>query len=98
MRLKDIDNPWLLRGLPLMLGAFGMIVGTALAPLFVQLFNPEVSGTLDAYSDHHANWYANGAFIGLAVGLALAYGTLFMLHKHEVEEARGESKEPLEAH
>jgi hypothetical protein len=98
MRLKDIDNPWLVVRLPLMLGTFGMIAGTALAPLFVQMFNPDVSGQLDAYSEHHPNWYWNGAGIGLAIGLVLAFGTLFVLKRHEEEEAAAAAPEAHAAH
>lgn len=89
MRLKDIDNPWLIVRLPLMLGLFGMIVGTALAPLLVQVFAPDNSA-VDAYSQHHPNWYWNGAGIGLLVGLGLAAWTLAVLRKHEAEEAAAE--------
>ena len=98
MRLKDIDNPWLVRWLPLMLMTFGTVVGTALAPLFVQMFNPTVSGQLDAYSDHHPNWYWNGAGIGLAVGFILAAGTLLQLKRQAEAEAASGEHEPHEAH
>ena len=93
MRLKDIDNPWLVVRLPLILGTFGAVVGTALAPMFVQIFNPSVGNnpdggpTLDAYSQHHPDWYWSGGAAGLAIGLILAYWTLFVLKRHEEEEA-----------
>ena len=104
MRLKDIDNPWLVVRLPLLLGVFGMIVGTALAPMFVQIFvpsvgiNPDTGGVVDAYAQHHANWYANGAIAGLATGLILAFGTLYVLKKHEEEEASTPSAEGQAEH
>ena len=94
MRLKDIDNPWLIVRLPLMLGTFGAIVGTALAPMFVQIFNPDPNDKLDAYAQHHPNWYWTGGFTGLAIGVVLAVGTLLVLKKHEEEEASA----PTEAH
>ena len=98
MRLKDIDNPWLVVRLPLMLGTFGAIAGTALAPLLVQVFSPNVNDTVDAYSQHHANWYWIGAGAGLAIGLILAIGTLLVLKKHEEEEANAGGPEPHAAH
>jgi len=98
MRLKDIDNPWLVMKLPMLLGGFGALVGTALAPMFVQIFNPNVSDTIDAYSEHHANWYWNGAGAGLAIGLILAIWTLLVLKRHEEEEAASGGSEPPAAH
>ena len=96
--MKDIDNPWLVVRLPLMLGTFGTIVGAALAPMLVVIFNPSAQENVDVYSEHHANWYWTGAGVGLAIGLLLAYGTLFVLKRHEEEEAAAGPQEPHAAH
>ncbi|MHB8635608.1 MAG: hypothetical protein ACYC96_03950 [Fimbriimonadaceae bacterium] len=94
MRLKDIDNPWLVVRLPLILGTFGTVVGAALAPMFVEIFHPDVTDTLDVYAEHHSTWYWNGAGVGLLVGLVLAIGTLLTLRKHEEQEGAA----PPDAH
>jgi hypothetical protein len=60
--------------------------------MFVQIFNPSAFGAVDAYSEHHPNWYWNGAGTGLVIGLVLAVWTLLVLKRHEEEEAAGDSE------
>jgi hypothetical protein len=89
MPFKNIDNPWLVKTLFGMLTVYGVIAGTALAPLSVVMFNPSVQKTVDTYAQLDPTpWYKYGAICGGAFGFLIALGILVQLSRQAAQEDR----------
>ncbi len=89
MPFKNIDNPWLIKTLIVMLTGFGVVFGTALGPLLMVTFNPDVQGQVDAYAQLvPTHWYFYGALGGGLLGFLIAIGTLTQLTRQAEQERK----------
>lgn len=94
MKFPNLDNPWLLKYLPLWLTGIGAAAGLVLGPLLMQIFTVPYTDRSDIYVMHHPMYYFYGLLGGAALGFLISAATLMRL----IAQADAEAKQEADAH